>query len=85
MILVGVTVLVELDDEPLEDELLEDELPEDEALAAEELPEAVEAGPTMVVVVVVVVVVLDPATHFPLTRMSPSLLEQLLQPTPPSL
>jgi len=31
------------------------------------------------------VVVLDPGTHLPLTRISPNLLEQLLQATPPSL
>ena len=37
------------------------------------------------VVVVVVVVVLDPAIHFPLTKICPSLFEQLLQATPPSL
>jgi hypothetical protein len=35
--------------------------------------------------VVVEEVVMLPCTHFPLDRMSPSLLEQLLQPTPPSL
>lgn len=39
----------------------------------------------MVVVVVVVVTVVFPLTHFPPERISPSLLEQLLQPTPPSL
>lgn len=39
----------------------------------------------ILVVVVVVVVVLDPAIHFPLTKICPSLLEQVLQATPPSL
>lgn len=44
------------------------------------------AGPVAIfVVVVVVVVVADPATHFPFTKISPSLLGQLLQATPPSL
>lgn len=39
----------------------------------------------MMVVVVVVVVVDDPATHLPPTKVRPSLLEQVLQATPPSL
>lgn len=39
----------------------------------------------IVVVVVVVVTVVLPGTHLPPDRMSPSLLEQVMQPTPPSL
>jgi hypothetical protein len=38
-----------------------------------------------VVLVVTVVVVTVPCTHFPPARMKPSLLEQVLQATPPSL
>jgi hypothetical protein len=40
------------------------------------------AGP---IIVVVVEVLTEPFTHLPLARMSPSLLEQVLQATPPSL
>jgi hypothetical protein len=39
----------------------------------------------IVVVVVTVMVVLVAVTHFPAVRICPSRLEQVLQPTPPSL
>lgn len=42
-------------------------------------------GAVITVEVVVEVVETDPWTHFPAERMSPSLLEQVLQATPPSL
>lgn len=37
------------------------------------------------IVIVVEDVVMVPSTHCPFCRMSPNLLEQILQPTPPSL
>ena len=39
----------------------------------------------MVVVVVVVLTVVLPGTHWPPDKISPSLLEHVLHPTPPSL
>jgi hypothetical protein len=42
-------------------------------------------GADMMVLVVVVVVVVLAVTHFPPVKICPNLLEQVLQPTPPSL
>jgi hypothetical protein len=60
-----------------EDELDEEEEEEEEDEEAVALP--------ALMTVVVVEVVMDPFTHFPLTRINPNLLEQVLHPTPPSL
>lgn len=70
-------VWVELDDAEEDEALVELTATAGIATAA--------AAFVIIVVVVVVVVVLDPATHFPFTRINPSLLGQLLQATPPSL
>lgn len=70
---------------------LEAELADELLLADEEDPELDPEllDPTMgaetVVVVVTVMVVVWAATHLPAFRISPSLLEQVLQATPPSL
>ena len=64
------------------EELLDDPEAADGLLAD---PEATTGALAILVTWVVVVVVLEPGTHFPFTRMSPNLLEQLLQAIPPSL
>lgn len=54
----------------------------------EEEDEVVVVDPLLLADLMTVVVedaVIDPFTHYPFSRMSPSLLEQVLQPTPPSL
>jgi hypothetical protein len=62
----------------------EEELDEEDELDEEEEDEEAVALPALMTVVVVEVV-MDPCTHFPLTRINPNLLEQVLHPTPPSL
>lgn len=73
--------LLELEAE-LADELLLADEEEDPALDPELDPPI---GAETVVVVVTVMVVVWAATHLPAVRISPSLLEQVLQATPPSL
>lgn len=86
--MIGAATVTELSDWLPELELDEEELELEDELEADplEVVEAVTMGALVIVVtLVVVVVVLDPATHFPFNKMSPNLLGQVLQPTPPSL
>ena len=89
-IFVGLTTVVlvlwVVEDEAgeLEAELVETVV-DDEWLLVLVVVEVTGYAVAIVWVVTVVVVVLDPATHFPFTKIKPNLLEQLLQATPLSL
>lgn len=80
--MIGAVVITEGADGAAAEGMVEEEEDELEEVVEDELEVVVVGG---LMTVVVVEVVMDPFTHCPLTKISPNLLEQVLQPTPPSL